>query len=96
METIAALVSVIVMLFIVANAFWPSRVPRTLMREEGLRVRRMKRTITRGVKSSDVIEIDYEPIAVPVETPRQSRHFLPRHCSGQKKTERKSTRRECS
>lgn len=67
METILVLWPLIVWLMIRRSVSGKPQAPAVMRQKvDGLRVVKIKRTITRGVNPSEVIEIEYVPEAAPV------------------------------
>ena len=62
METITALVSLIVLLVTCVLVFGRLRVPAAMRQEvDGYKIVKVTRIITRGVNPSDVVQIEYAP-----------------------------------
>jgi hypothetical protein len=61
METVTTIGFVIVLLICIFLVLRPTRIPANLRREDGLEIKKAVRTITRGVKPSDIIQIEYGP-----------------------------------
>jgi hypothetical protein len=65
MATITVILTVVVFVYFEFRRRYPGSVPTTLWCEPGMRVVSAKRTITSGLKPSDTLEVEYEP--VPLE-----------------------------